>query len=577
MRITLGLLLAAFLLAFPATAGAHALLEETVPASGAVVERQPKAVKFAFSEPVEGAFGAVRVYDAEGERADEGSALRPGDDPKQIGVPLRPELPDGTYTATYRVVSADSHVISGGFVFSIGEAGAAPRETVAELIGAGASGPVSDLATGIFRVLLYAALALGVGGVVFLLTIWLPGAATVRRAGGGWEEASVAFLSRLRAALLLAAILGVLGAAGGVVMQGAEAAGVSGFSALRGSILGEVLETRFGTYRGLAVLAWLAFGLLVALLLRPSRSAPRSLALAALAAPLAFLVLVPALSGHPSVQPPVAVLFPTNVIHVLTMATWLGGLAALLFAVPGATRRLAGSDGARLLAALLTRFSRLAIVAVALLAVTGLIQAYVLVRDPSDLLDTAYGRAVLIKISLLALVVAIAAYLRRRALPRLQRVAADGASPGQAGLLLRRALRAEVGLLLVVLGVTAALASYAPPISAQAGPYSADAVDGRLLTELTVDPARPGLNEVHVYLFDARTGVQFKAAKEVTVGATLPAEDIGPLELELRPAGPGHYVAPSASLGVTGEWTLGVVVRVSAFDQYESEFEVPIE
>lgn len=577
MRTALAALAAALLLAFPVTAGAHALLEQTSPQRGAVVERQPAAVSLGFSEPVEGNFGAVRVYDAAGERADEGAAFHPGDDDSKIGVRLRPDLADGTYTATYRVVSADSHVISGGFVFSVGAAGPPPGATVAELIGESGAGPVADAAFGIARGLLYAAIALAVGGFAFLLLAWAPAFAGVGGAGPRWRAAGASFLARLRSALLLAAALGALGAVGGVVMQGAEAAGVPGTSALRWSIVSETLGTRFGTAWGLAVVAWLVFAALVVVLLRPAGQCPGRPGLALLAVPLAYLVLVPALGGHPSIQPPVALNFPANVLHVLAMAVWLGGLAALLFLVPAATRRLEGAERGRLLAAVLSRFSQVALVAVAVVLLTGLVQAYVYVREPADLLDTAYGRAVLIKFVLLLAVLALAAYNRRRSVPRMERIAAGGEAPGRAGVTLRRALRGELALLLVVVGVTAALAAYAPPISAQAGPYSGEATAGPAHVELTVDPARVGANQIHLYLFDAETGAQFTAAKEVSLSAALPDEEIGPLPLELRPSGPGHFVAPGAALGVAGEWTLLATVRVSAFDQYEADFDVPVE
>jgi copper transport protein len=232
MRVALAALLAALLLSFPATAGAHALLEGTSPPRGAVVEREPAAVSFAFSEPVEGNFGAVRVYDAGGGRADEGAAFHPGGDEARIGARLRPGLADGTYTATYRVVSADSHVISGGFVFSIGKAGAQPRETVAELLGDSGAGPIADAAFGVARGLLYAAIALGAGGFAFLLLAWLPALGAAGRPGEPWDAARAAFRGRLRAALLLAAGLGALGAAGGVVMVGAGEPGLSGLATL---------------------------------------------------------------------------------------------------------------------------------------------------------------------------------------------------------------------------------------------------------------------------------------------------------------------------------------------------------
>ena len=60
-------LLCALALLAPAAASAHARLEATSPDQGAVVKKEPGAVVFTFDEPVEGNFGAVRVYDASGE------------------------------------------------------------------------------------------------------------------------------------------------------------------------------------------------------------------------------------------------------------------------------------------------------------------------------------------------------------------------------------------------------------------------------------------------------------------------------------------------------------------------------
>ena len=54
------------LLVFPVGASAHAQLEGTSPPQGATVKQEPAAVIFRFDEPVEGNFGAVRVYDADG-------------------------------------------------------------------------------------------------------------------------------------------------------------------------------------------------------------------------------------------------------------------------------------------------------------------------------------------------------------------------------------------------------------------------------------------------------------------------------------------------------------------------------
>jgi copper transport protein len=557
----------------PAAASAHARLEGTNPPEGAVVKAEPSAVIFEFDEPVAGNFGAVRVYDAAGERVDEGDAFHPGGDGPKLGVHLKPGLPDGSYTATYRVVSADGHIVSSGYVFSIGKAGKAPTQTVGELIGGSGNGKVTEVAYGLARGLEYTAIALAVGGVAFLFFCWLP--ALGAAAGVGEESrraAATAFAKRLRVVLWIGAGIGLLATAAQIVLEGAEAAGVSGFSAITKTIIEETLETRFGTVWGFAFLAWIAIAVLVPLLGRP-----RTWVGLLIAIPLVYLCLCPALSGHGSSQSPVALNFPVNAIHVAAMAIWLGGLATLLLVLPAATRSATSpADRGRLLAGPLGRFSALALVMVALIMASGLIQAYVYVRHLGDLLSTGYGRAVLAKFLLLLAVIGIAAYNRRTVIPRLRRVAELGGTPGLPGVLLRRALRGEVALLAVVIGVTAALASYAPPVSAQAGPFSTTTEVGPTTLEMDVDPAAVGANQIHIYFFDAKTGAPYKPGKELTVTATLPEKEIGPLPLTVQSAGPGHYIVQSALPNAPGDWELGLALRVSEFDQFETKVKVPV-
>jgi copper transport protein len=560
------------MLLVPGAALAHATLEGTSPPRGATVKQEPSAVVFRFDEPVEGNFGAVRVYDAKGERVDEGDAFHPNGDGPKLGVHLKPNLPDGSYTATYRVVSADGHIVSSGYVFSIGKAGVAPKETVAELVAGGSSGTATEIGMGIARGLQYAALAVAFGALAFLFLAWWPAR---RLLGGmnGLDTASSAFERRLRTVLLIAAVVGALSAAAAITFEAAEAAGVSAGAALDSTILREELGTRFGTIWGFTALAWVLVGVGAVPALRratPGRIAPLFL-------PLTFIALEPALSGHPSTQSPVALLFPANVLHVVAMAIWVGGLASLVLILPAATRRLAPPARSRLIAANLARFSPVALACVGLILLTGVGQAYAYVRHLDNLLDTAYGRAVLIKFLLLVgALVPLGAYNRYRSVPRLKRIAAGGEAPRRAGLLVRRALRGEVVFVVVVLGVTGALAGYAPATAVQSGPFSASTALGPAELEMTVDPARVGSNQVHIYLFNAKSGAQFTAIKELKATATFPEKSIGPLPLEPQPSGPGHYTVQGAPLNVAGNWELEVSMRVSAFDEYTAKVEVPV-
>jgi copper transport protein len=279
------------------------------------------------------------------------------------------------------------------------------------------------------------------------------------------------------------------------------------------------------------------------------------------------------------VQHPVWLYLPANLVHVAAMAAWLGGLTLLLAALPAATRALGGAERTRLLGAVLRRFSPVALAAVLALLVTGTAQALIQIDAFSELLHTAYGRAVLVKIGLLAGLIALGAVNRLRTLPRLAALERDGtgqAGPGQTGVVLRRTLRAEVAGIAIVLAVTGALAGYTPAKDVASGPVSVSAVIGPAQLSVDVDPARVGSNAIHVYLFDRRTGAQYAATKQLTVTATLPAKHLGPLPLTVSPTGPGHFTIDGAVLAAPGTWTLDLTARVSDFDQYEKQIRVRI-
>jgi copper transport protein len=562
-----GTLAALACLVVPALADAHASLQSSTPAQGVVVQRSPATVTFHYDEPVEANFGAIRVFDAGGGRVDEGDAFHPDGDGSTIAVRLKRNLPDGTYTATYRVISADGHIVSSGIVFSVGRAGAT-AESVEQLLSTSKTGRATSTIFTLTRALQYAALAIVGGALAFLLLCW-------RGARGPDDDAtrgaSRALVGRLRPLVVGSALVGLVSALAGIVLEGAEAAGVSGWSALDESTIREVLGTRFGTTWAIAAGCWL---LVLGLVAATSRRWPARAGYALV--PVAYLVFLPALSGHGSTQSPVGVLFPANVLHVVAMTAWLGGLVALLVVVPAATRTLELTDRTPVLAGVLARFSTLALTAVAVLLVTGLVQAFFAIRHLDLIFTTAYGRAVFIKLVLMLVLIGLGALNRRRAVPQLQAAARARATPGAVGAALRRTLRGEVALIAAVLVVTGALAGYAPAATRSSGPFSATTRIGAQEMQLTVDPARVGPNEVHVYLIDPQTGAQLDTAKEVDIAAALPDRGIGKISQEATKAGPGHYVVPSLPLGVAGTWHLTVTVRVSDFDEDAKMLEVKV-
>ena len=587
---------ACMLLGAPASALAHAVLEGSEPLSGSTSNRPVKQVVFKFSEPVEGSFGAIRVFNRQGKRIDTGEVFHPGGRGPELAVKLDQGVPKGSYTATYRVISADSHPVSGGLVFSYGKASATGASVSDLLAQQGTSGRVTDIAFGTAKALQYGAIAIAVGSIFFLLVVWLRALARTAGASSEWREASEQFAGRLRRILLVAVGIGLVSGAAGVVLQGAKAAGVSFWSALDGQIVGDVLDTRFGTVWGIRMLVWLGFGavLLGTLsaarrpVLRPASVGATGLAqprlgpvwLALLALPLGFLVISPSLAGHASLESPTGVLIPANILHVLAMSVWVGGLVTVLFALPAATRRLEAPDRTRLLAATVARFSPWAFASVIVLLATGLLQSWFeigFLDHPGRLFDTPFGRAALIKFCLLVgPLMALGAYNQLVLLPQLRTLAEHGETPGRAGFSLRRSIRAEIALLAIVLGATAALTTYAPADYAATGPVSETVSLGPADLQLTVDPARVGPNLMHMYLIDKQNGTQYDKIKEMNVDLVLPQKNLGPLKAETRKAGPGHYVMNGALFGVSGEWQVKMTARVSEFDAYYATAKVDI-
>src|SRR5947209_511637 len=231
-------LAAGLALAPAAPASAHALLLRTEPAPQTTVKTAPTAIKPFFSEPVEVTFGAIRVFDVNGKRVDPGTLHRVGDG-SEVDVPVN-GLKDGTYTVTWRAVSADGHPVSGGFTFYVGNPSTISAVAIPSDQGAGR---LVGWGFGAVRFAWFSALLGLIGAVVVRRWVWTP---AVRAAGPGASEAAAAFRRRFRPALLGAWIVLAVAGALALAFQAASASGLSLTSAARPSVLGDVLRTNYG-------------------------------------------------------------------------------------------------------------------------------------------------------------------------------------------------------------------------------------------------------------------------------------------------------------------------------------------
>jgi copper transport protein len=527
----------------PAAALAHASLVGTTPASGAVLDRSPGRVVLRFDEPVATVAGSIRVFDSQVERVDSGAVEKPTSNSVSASIPE--DLGQGTYVVAWRVLSADSHPIRGAFAFSIGEPVASSEDIVREVLDREADSQAVDTGLAVVRFLGLALILLSVGGAFVLGYVADPAALQ-----GRWHWPVLAIVG-----LLLA-----LDSAAWIALTGVKAAGFGLGEIFTWSLSRDILDTDFGK-------VWVLRGGVARAQTRGGRGASRRRSAPDVA--LLFLgsaiAVTPALSGHARIEGTLGIL--SDVIHVLAAGIWAGGLAFLALLLVEA-----GGDRWSLAGTIVPRFSTVAVVAVGALIAAGLASGYLEVRSVEGIWSTTYGRLLLAKVVLLLPLLALGAFNNRVSVPRLRAGASDTASRRA----FARAVTSELLILLTVVGVTAALVAE-PPAKAQAagasGPVSREGRVGPYDYTLTVDPARVGSNAVHVYLLDSSG--QLAAVDELTLAGTLPAVDVGPLELELSPAGPGHATGV-AQLPLPGDWQLDLHARMGEFDEWSTVIDVPI-
>jgi copper transport protein len=518
---------------------------DTEPQRGAHLERAPAEVTLRFNEPVKARAGDLRVYDSGSERVDTGEVDQPA--PDEAVVTVREGIARDAYTTTYRVVSADGHPVSGGFVFGYGRALAADTRTpdVADLLDEERSAAV-DVVYAVARALHYLALLLTLGAVAFTALV------VPRRSDPARAPIRV---------LVLGAAVGLVCSVAGVGLQGALSAGAPIDRSFAWDTIEVSIDNRVGLAWVARTLAWGAILACFVLALRWPRALwPRVLWPVGLAA-LAIVVSLP-LAGHARTQDPSVVLVPADVVHLLGASAWLGGLALLVLVY---WPRRAGARDTNVGWLATQRFSRLALPAMAALVAGGTIQAVVYLSSPGDLVSEGYGRLVLAKILLLLAILGLA-YGNRRAVAR--------SAPEGSRRQLRRAMRAEVGLALAVVAVAAVLVRTAPPEEASAGPPTPVLDLGPLRLEMSIEPGSTGTNAAHLYFFDRRTGAQVDTIDRLRLELTPP--EGRPRSVTVPRKSFAHYQLDRLALPEAGTWTVRVLVAAGE-RRHEGRAEIEVE
>jgi copper transport protein len=428
------------LLARPADA--HATLESTEPVAGVTVQQLDRIV-LRFADPVETTGIHVWIED-DGGSFTLGPATHPDGDERAIEVAV-PPVASGFYTVGYHVVSDDGDVVGGTFEFTldlVAVDGASPEPLAPPIPGTSPTSSSAvhqthdvDLPAGAARVLLDAALASLVGGLAFVATVWPQGAAFAGTRRVLWTAAIVAALASFALA----------------VIQHAAASDLGVVAALAPRHLWQSLQFRFGRIAAARLVLLCAAAALTGRLgPRSARSAVWRATVVAVGIGLFETIVVLAHSGQSGTLAEGA-----RLVHTIGVSVWLGGLV-MLFVVVLPRRR------SEELVDVLPRFSALANVAVGALLVAGVALSIDLVGAAGSLPTTGYGRVLLLKLVVVAVLLLVAHRARGLVRARLAQTSSTrrGRAPASP---VATWVGVELGLMAVVFALTALLVSQAPP------------------------------------------------------------------------------------------------------------------
>ena len=519
-------------------ASAHATFVGSEPTDGAALVISPTELVLHFSETVSPI--SIQLINERGQIVSD--LAPPVVDLAAVRIALNHSLAPGQYILSCRVISDDAHPVATSFAFSVAQS--AQRRT----------GNAVAATVDIWRIPVF------IGSALFLLSSLLAaGAALFLALLNPIGKPCTTAQQLSRTAATAAVVLGVayLGLAGAQIVGGDFSSVYSSraWIVAAGSTLGRSLLI---TLLGTAAIIWGA----------PRHGTAKGMRGARMALLLGAIGIAAgrALTGHAAATRPVAFMIAAMTTHFLAASFWIGSLWPLL--------RSLGTGSTCDTAGLLVRFSRIAVWSVAALVVVGLAMAAIHLGEVDALTGSTYGRLLIWKIAVVSGILLLAVVNKLIFTPALERQRANAIRSLQSSIV------AEISGLLVVVGISAALASTAPPAEQLAVHFSTS----QLRTSPTACEGDVCLQWIH-HDTAAREGGQLafvittKRGRsldplEARVELSFPARGIAPMAIPVSRVGAGLYRIATSRLQISGAWHASVAILVGEFDEVSFEAEV---
>ncbi|MDE3090191.1 MAG: copper resistance protein CopC, partial [Chloroflexota bacterium] len=583
------LLAALFFAATPALA--HANLVRSEPPANSAQKVPPTSVRLWFSETVEPSFSSVSVFNTLGAEIDQRDSHRLREDPTAMGVSL-PGLPQGLYTVAWKTVSAvDGHVTGGSFAFTVGDvplSESSPREVMSLVDTALNNAAAPPLYQVIVRGLNLLLLTLLAGSFTFPMLILLPAVRAVNgdapllrvyanyfaqlfRSNAAAPEHAAALQAWETRWLRFTRIIFALYALVTVAALFAQAFAVGNNFAEVGRVLA---ATRFGSIWLVRAAILVALGVILFRARGHWVGDSRPSILLSVSVLLGFLLLVTqSLNSHDAAitDPPLLPLL-ADLIHLLGVVIWVGGLVQLIATLPAFLRALPAARQMRMLAAAISSFSLVAFVAVAVIILSGAYSMYLQVGSLEAFFATLYGTTLLVKFVLILPLLALGALNLI-----VNRVAVSQRSADRVAAFIRGfdvAVAFEVLLAMAVLLAVGVLTSVAPATSAY-DPSPALYLETHQVDDLTVTigvaPGLVGTNDFDVKVQDG-AGQPVSDATVVRLNANMVEMSMGIQQVTATAQGNGHYTFHGDLLSMAGTWQIETLIRRAGHDDARTTF-----
>lgn len=587
--LVVAVVLAALVLAgMPQKSFAHPITVNSSPKPFQSLPSSPSEVTLSFSEPIELSYSTISVLAPDGSRVDKNDPHIVNGDTASLGVSLKPNLPDGVYTVSTRLLSAvDGHVVESAFTFGIGTAATLPTGAAQ----AGVPSQILSPAESASRFPGMVGQVVVVGAAFGTLWLWKP-LSRVSWLASAISAQRTAIDRKMVKLVIIGAALVIGSNIAMIVVQAIDIhAGIPQAIATK---FGNVWMTRMIESSILMIIA-----LFVYLKLRKTETLPSKAEILAILV-MGFAVLVTSsLIAHGAATGQISAIL-LDFFHNTAASIWIGGLILMGFvAVPQILAMADERSRAAAISILIPRFSTIVVTILGIAIITGPLLLFLIESDLSLTLASTYGKVLIIKLALAGVMVAMGGYSQFVIQKKAVAVMVGGSSVQSNGYgRFAKSLKAEAGVGIALLLMVSIMANSALPAGEfpQYGKQQADQQAAFASTtspqqtaastkftqllytstgnvKLTIDPFALGQNRFTLaFSGNDNKPIDMSAA---TVKLTQVEKGIGPINVNATRQPDGTFAA-DAAFSLTGTWSIQVEGVRSSASNIVASLDVPV-